>query len=398
MNQFISCIVHIEQAASDCIHEKNIYLESKLVVCNYLNTSIDQLFISYECDKQIYELSSGSISSMSRSTSTFELIESIHQDAFHINFVEINNSKIVLADLYNQLLGGILCHDLKLKRKYWLSLCIQQFQEIAQYNLVLTPLFAFCSYLPYDLSVEFIDAKSEMLSISANSIELVDEETLLTNNNKVSIKFGNAIDNLKPSEAQTSNRFDTEVVFLNETNFKVSECLANQTKLKYANLYEFKTVVQTDAENKRGFGEKIELDIMFNSSKEIISLTNEDLEQSESNQQRSKQFLIEKSRCWSFLPTIRVDIKPTCLLVNKTAYTIKLVEKLFNSTTLEVLPDDVQVSYVDANNGQTCLSDFTSGLKILNTIKKYKFSVSLEEYSLLDSINLSSRTKSSRFF
>ena len=395
-NQFVSCIVHIEQAASDCIHKKNIYLESKLVVCNYLNASIDQLYFSYECDKQVYELSSGSIPSMSRSTSTFELIESIQQETLHFYVVEINNSKIVLGDLYNQLLAGILCHDLKLKRKYWLSLCIHHFREVAQYNLVLTPLFVFCSYLPYDLSVEFIDGKSGMLSISANSIEHVDEESLLENNNKVSIKFGNSIDNSKPSEA-TPNRFDADVVFLNETNFKVSECVANQTKLKYANLYEFKTIVQPDAETKRGSGEKIELNIMFNNSKEIISLPKEILDESATNLQRSKQFLIEKSQCWSFLPTIRVDIKPTCLLVNKTAYTIKLVEKLFNRTTLEALPDDVQESYVDANNGQVCLSDSTNGLKMSNTIKKCKFSVSLEEFSILDSINLSSRTKSSKF-
>ena len=34
----------------------------------------------------------------------------------------------------------------------------------------------------------------------------------------------------------------------------------------------------------------------------------------------SEKFNVEKSKCWFFTKTVRIDIKPICLMINKTNY------------------------------------------------------------------------------
>ena len=85
-------------------------------------------------------------------------------------------------------------------------------------------------------------------------------------------------------------------------------------------------------------------------------------------------------------------------MVNKTPYNLKLIEKRFNSLTGKELDDDYVSYRVKESNGSVCLSEFNQA----NTsdspadghvIKKYKFTASLDEYSILDCLNLTKTRK-----
>jgi hypothetical protein len=89
----------------------------------------------------------------------------------------------------------------------------------------------------------------------------------------------------------------------------------------------------------------------------------------------SSKFQIEKRLCWPFSKTIRVNIKPICLLVNKTRHKLKLVEK---TETSEADIKDDQVMYdLESREGQLCLSD-------INPNKKYRIAIQNEEYMVGD--------------
>lgn len=116
----------------------------------------------------------------------------------------------------------------------------------------------------------------------------------------------------------------------------------------------------------------------LNNSSEDVSFTivthNPNSSESKSHDQTdavlehlNEQFEIEKSKCWPFSRTLRVDIKPLCLLVNKTNYKINLIEKA-NDSLSELYHD------LESLNGQICLS---------NTLNKnYKLQIESDEYTI----------------
>lgn len=121
--------------------------------------------------------------------------------------------------------------------------------------------------------------------------------------------------------------------------------------------------------------------------------------QSDNPKPQSNKFIIEKSTCWNFSKTIRIDVKPICLMVNKTPYNLTLIEKRFNSLTGEEAEDlEPILCKINELNGSICLSGFdranaSDSPRDGQIIKKYKFLACLDEYSILDSMNLTNSCK-----
>jgi hypothetical protein len=90
----------------------------------------------------------------------------------------------------------------------------------------------------------------------------------------------------------------------------------------------------------------------------------------------SSKFQIEKKLCLPFSRTIRINIKPIWLLVNKTKHKIKFIEKVLRDSppNSESKASINEISYdLNSSNGQLCLSD-------ISPYKKYKISITNEEY------------------
>lgn len=79
------------------------------------------------------------------------------------------------------------------------------------------------------------------------------------------------------------------------------------------------------------------------------------------------EYQIDQASCWSFSRTIRVDIRPVCLMLNKTSHLIRVIE--LNLTNRHQIEYDL-----DSSGGQLCISDLE------NVRKRFKLVVALDEY------------------
>lgn len=262
---FISCIIRVTGSA-EVNYEKDVFFQTKIIFCNYLNTAIQDLKLSYIRNGKLYEVNSNEIAANSRSDRTFELIETNGSDKLDIDTIRINNSSILIdkknfesyLDMFSQMKRGILCKDKKCSKvKFWFNLYVQVFNEsdsdkiINQFCFIITPLFVFCSYLPYELNVEVSesDYKSQHL-VESNSVVYVDDSY---SSSKISVKFDQAVHNKKVSnssrEFKCLNWYEKSVEVLDLKILNVSECAGYGSMiLKYADLFFYKTIANDDDE------------------------------------------------------------------------------------------------------------------------------------------------------
>jgi len=384
-HKYVTFIVRIDP---DCVDEemnkikKNVFIESKLVVCNYLDLDINNLSFTYSFGaNDLNEIKITKLEKLSRSNTTYELIE--QASSLQINSIEINNKKL-LFDNNDQLKQGLVCHDSDLNMKYWLNLYEQTFNnnEIIQYCLILSPLFLFCSYLPYDLNVQFVNNNNNNNAnfqssnlVRSNSIShLFPNKSILLTDKELAIQFDHMslTNQKKVSHADELNWFDSEVYQLTKLNFNACDYYTEiaTKKLKYTKLFKYKLLNDDNDVNQDQYLDDIKFQIL-KKEKTLSSSSSLDDELIESlSSQVSEKFLVEKSKCWLFSKTIRIDIKPICLMLNKTNYKIQLVEKSCTHTLVssEFFHD------IESNSGQICLSDLSN--------KMYKLVIESDEYTI----------------
>lgn len=198
--------------------KKIIRIESKLVVCNYLDLDVQNLSLNYSNN----EIRMSSINKMCRSSTTYELVESIN---FKLNSLEINGKKILFEPelaLEDQLKTGLVCHDVDLDLKYWINLneiILCDDKKCSQWCLILSPVFVFCSYLPYDLNIQLSGNQTSLIRSNSAS-HLFPQKSL--SERELAIKFDHL--SVASSSAAESVWFDQSVVWLNEKHFKPFDC------------------------------------------------------------------------------------------------------------------------------------------------------------------------------
>ena len=428
---FISCLVSVESKSSllSPIHntdfnsyKKKIIIQSKMTIANYLNSNINNFYLSYTCNNKDYELSlNETIEKNSRSNSTYELIQKFDSNSFEISSIKINDRLLLNKQVKNsleQLRNGILCEDTSLNIKYWLNLYEQTFttkssaianEKIVQYCIVLTPLFVFCSYLPYELNIEILNKTNEPNNkhlIKSNSVSHFYKNSL-NESNELLIKFDHGLHNrssdaynqsylqLCDTQEPKLNWHESNIELLNEANYNVSSCHSNSSKkLIFSNLFKYVFNAKAELSDANDdINANVSLKIVPSDDLALLPAKTQNTESTAATQPSikparfcSSKFEIEKKSCWNFSKTIRVDIKPNCLLVNKTVYNIKIAEKVFKlSKNVQEFNENNQIEYsVDSNDGQLCLSDLGVVSNPSNLVKKYKFSIVLDEYSIKD--------------
>ena len=109
--------------------KKNVFIEMKLVVCNYLDFNVDSFYLSYFCGEKLNELTAQDLKAKSRSQTTFEFIQQscLSNPLIKFKQIEINKKNILfdasVGELSQQLNnGGLVCHDMERNVKYWLNL------------------------------------------------------------------------------------------------------------------------------------------------------------------------------------------------------------------------------------------------------------------------------------
>ncbi len=148
---------------------------------------------------------------------------------------------------------GILCKINKSGVQFWLNIYQQNYKEVVtnriiyQYNFILSPIFVFCSYLPYELDIELnIDQTNSSIkhSISSNSLYYGGKDIGSGKKLSVNLRHTSRINNKKAEptyEFNSHHWFERPVVLLDQTNANVSECLTkSDNSLKLANLYQYK--------------------------------------------------------------------------------------------------------------------------------------------------------------
>ena len=295
---FLTCLVSVEtkykagqssfftKTDLGSVFKKYVLIQSKFVVCNFTNINVGSFSLNYTFMNKPVEISSSeSIPKLCRSSTTFEIFRKNSNSTPHsleINSVKINNQLVVFNHnaktpnlVYNMLRSGVLCFDNQSSIKYWLNLSEQTFSvvssgsggsnqqvKIVQFNLVLTPLFVFCSYLPYDLNVEFVDLNKSKYGIKSNSISYCTSQTNDTSAfNELSIKFDHmfksgerknsptltrsvgfleSIDGSRVWFEQNVNLLETGSSGSNPRNFNISTCESNANKkLLHTNLFDY---------------------------------------------------------------------------------------------------------------------------------------------------------------
>lgn len=171
---YISCLVRVETRFNAnhsaflnrcgneeiaCSFKKFVFLQTRLCVVNALNLDVSNFCFTYLTpNNEEIELNVGAIAKYSRSNYTYELIE-IPSKLVDVSLVKINESLVQKKqDFLNKLINGICLYDSRQNIKYWLNLYECKLSEtISQVCLVMTPVFVFCSYLPYELDVRLND-------------------------------------------------------------------------------------------------------------------------------------------------------------------------------------------------------------------------------------------------
>jgi hypothetical protein len=286
---YITCIVHIETKykpeesafrakQTGNMFKKYILIQSKFSVCNYLNLEIERFDLSYSFMNRAYDVScSEPISKLSRANSTFELFGNASSNLIEVQSIRINDLILTnpakpphsLNQLYVMLQSGVLCTDRKTQIKYWTNISEQTFNSIAnpqakitQFSLTLTPVFVFCSYLPYDLNIEFLNKTAKPSGsnylIKSNSISFCSSQA--ADSNELMLKFDHMFKNAK-SVNKSSPTLTPRVAYLesmdggsrlwyeqnvsalektaSSANFNVSTCESDEDRtLLYAHLFD----------------------------------------------------------------------------------------------------------------------------------------------------------------
>lgn len=415
--------------------KKYVLIQSKLLICNYLNIPVDSLFISYTFINTTYEITAA-VDKLSRSTTSLEIFTTSMQPQIEINSIQVNGTVLSCkSSLFNVIKSdGLLCTDRNTGIKYWLNWAEQTFtNNIVQFNLVISEMFVLCSYLPYDLNVQFNTEKK--YSIKSKSVSFLPVEAHA--NNELLIKFDRMCKNNKKADDSMNRHPPTgRVEYLQSVEeeeasdiesmwkadkFNISLCESDENRrLVYANLFEFWD--EFESARKRNSDNDVKLRISTASNNNtpekqttpalpanptsklnlfnfINSIDLSNIEGSVPNLQLkslSSKFQIEQKPCWPFSNTTRINVKPICLLVNKTKHRIRLVEnEAFDSMSTDLSSESSESNFensvyeIDSINGQLCLSD-------INPNKKYKLVILNDEY-LFDNIsNLNDRmTKTS---
>ncbi len=99
---FMACLVNVVPSTSS-IHEKDVYFEAKLIVCNYLNNELQSFSLRYQCGNKEYELGTTPIGKNSRSDASYELVqlEDECEAILNVNEVKMNGNGEVVVDLKN---------------------------------------------------------------------------------------------------------------------------------------------------------------------------------------------------------------------------------------------------------------------------------------------------------
>jgi hypothetical protein len=398
-NSVLKCLIFVEsttsllsqmhQTSESAYLKKKIFIQSKLIICNYLNVALNDFYLSYYCSGRMYEINvNNSIKELSRSQSTYELIQS--NEMFEIHTLKINQMEITKRE-NEQLKSGVLCRDKSLNISFWLNLYEQAFRSkngsFTQYNLIFTPIFVFCSYLPFELSVEILNSNAGASLIKSNSISYLSSSN--ENSNELTIKFDQVFGNsqtLNSISAVTNSKNWYEkqnAKLLTKTNFNVS-CCTSSKRLVFSNL--FKYMMQ---DSHLQYDDMISLNIFtpfmtesaklgtHHSHQDTTQNTNTEKILSIGDDRHLSEFEIIKKTCWPFSKTIRIDLKPISLFVNKTCYYIKIKEQSEDNKQ--------NIYFLNSNGGQLCMSNLGITLNDKNEEvcnKKYKFSVTLDEYSV----------------
>ena len=128
---FLSCLIFIESKTTllsqfhQCIDsiylKKKIFIQSKLVICNYLNLEVDYLNLTYSCNGQTHEIIlKDSIKETARSEFSYTIIQS-NESYFDLTGLKINNFEINTKEL-SKLKSGLLCRDKYLNINFWVNI------------------------------------------------------------------------------------------------------------------------------------------------------------------------------------------------------------------------------------------------------------------------------------
>ena len=255
-NLFLTCLIFVEsktsllsqidQASESIYLKKKIFIQSKLVICNYLNAALNNFYLSYYSNGNLYDLTlKDSLKEESRSQATYELIQS--NEMFEINTLKINETDIT-KKRNDQLKSGVLCREKTLKLSFWINLYEQVFNSksgvLIQYNLIISPIFVFCSYLPFELSVEILQTNGNAHLIKSNSLAYL--SVLKENSSELTIKFDQVYGNNQSlntisTGANSKNWYEKQnAKLLTKTNFNVSCCNSNK-RLVYSNIFKYMT-------------------------------------------------------------------------------------------------------------------------------------------------------------
>ena len=338
--------------------KKHVAIQSKLVVCNYLNVALEKFSLSYVCNNKEFDVNlSEPVKDVSRSSSTYELVQS--SPSFDITSIKVNNIEMVNGkEVCTRLKAGILCRDSTLNVTFWLNSYEQVFkskenQALTQYNIVFTPIFVFCSYMPYELSIEVLkNANSKPCLIRSHAISYLTRLNE-SSSNEITVKFDQVLD--KNDQDQSLNRVDIQsnsaswhekprAKLLNKNNFNISYC-NSKLRLVYANLFKYAAVNINSEQNNDLFNLNILTSNMTEGAKlggSVQEVSSNEKIVSIGDERQLSEFEIIKKTCWPFSPTIRVDLKPICLFVNKTCYSLRMTEQFA----------DTQLNYaINANGG-----------------------------------------------
>ncbi|CAF0986900.1 unnamed protein product, partial [Brachionus calyciflorus] len=342
--EFLSLLINLD---SDMCRKKAttkvVLIQAKFFLCNYLNFPLEKLCLNYGKNK---DLKIEKINGNSRSWTSYELLES-NRDMFNFQELKIGDKNLKINS--KELSEGILwSHE---EKKFWINLHFNE--QLGQITLILSPLYVLCSYLPYDLTLS-LNNESKILSSNSCSFYNSGNERL-----KIDINDSDNVSNVSKLDivSKSLDWYDQKVEILTHKNLNPNQCdFYKDKKLLIHDPFKYCFVSKND------FVDKIDVNLKANEKPTGLIVEKSDRENIPKFLQ--SKFLISKSNFWPLSQTLRINIRPECLLLNKSEFNIRVHEEKSEC-----------IYEIDSHCGQLCLSDSESG-------KKLKFCVIMDEYSL----------------
>lgn len=304
---------------------KKLTIQGKLMICNFLNFGISVKLALQTTKKSQFQVESNDpIRDLSRSKNTFH----IPNDELELQELVIYDGldHSLLCNLYNikksDLIRGILCEHGSIN--FWLNLHEEDLKEfydietsIIQYYLIFTPLMIICSYSPFNLD----------LSINSNYYEHLKAYKSIQIN-----KIYKKIEEKKPILNIDININDLKRISLKSLSKTVSYKSQKNNDIFLSKRLSESWEVMTSPDEFWSVSESTSLFPQVTVPIVKQATTKVSKEASLTAHQDGSQFTIQKNVCWKFSNTIRIDIKPLCLLVNETRYFIKIQEEFFTKS------------------------------------------------------------------